>query len=131
LIINIPKILENRKLRAVPHLSYEYIVDADSRVNVKTASTRNTDERFVHNWQSESGCQHEAWEKEFQAWAATNLRFDERQWLSIGYLHSQFCEWCSANESVPCTRQVFDALLSLEGFACDRGLVHGLVPSKA
>jgi hypothetical protein len=71
---------------------------------------------------------HSAWEDDFHTWGLANCQFRERSFHSIRHLHGLFCDWCLANERVPCRLETFQRLLFTEGFVYADGLVYGLVP---
>jgi hypothetical protein len=56
-----------------------------------------------------------AWAGDFHEWVMTHCVLRDRCFGGIGCLHVHFCEWAST-ESVPCTRETFEALLRMEDF---------------
>ena len=56
------------------------------------------------------------WLPEFEAWALQECLFSERVFGGLRTLHVAFSEWCIRNRSGPCTRYVFEQLLSDQGF---------------
>ena len=68
-----------------------------------------------------------AWTQDFERWAISECLFRARGFQSTSSLHISFCDWTLRHNSVPCRREEFEALLSMEGFLEADGLVHGLM----
>jgi hypothetical protein len=73
-----------------------------------------------------------AWAEDFQRWMAQRCVSRPRKddWAGIGWLWVDFCEWTTANNSVPCKRRVFERLVVEAGFRLNRGMVGGLLLMK-
>jgi len=58
------------------------------------------------------------WSDDFGRWALERCvyRPDRGDCGGLNTLHSDFCDWCITNDEVPCSREVFKALLLDEGF---------------
>jgi hypothetical protein len=69
----------------------------------------------------------EEWIPEFESWAPQECLFIDRSFGGLTALHIAFSEWCMRNRSVPCTRYVFEHLLTNQGFHISASLVHSLV----
>lgn len=67
------------------------------------------------------------WTPELESWAPQECVYLDRCFGGVGALHVAFCEWCTRHRGVPCTRVVFEELLSAQGFLVCDALVSGLV----
>jgi len=67
-----------------------------------------------------------AWAEDVARWMSLRCRFRDNGWLSVHTLHNDFIRWAIENDSVPCQRGVFLALLAAEGCTIERDLVYGL-----
>ena len=70
------------------------------------------------------------WVPEFETWAPRACIYVEGGFGGVGALHVAFSEWCVKNRSVPCTRDVFEQLLTDQGFLICDSLVSALVLRK-
>jgi len=72
---------------------------------------------------------YEAWSEDFAAWRKERCAHREGRddWGGVGALLVDFGEWADTHNSLPCTRQVLEALLRDAGFYVVDGLVRGLV----
>lgn len=68
-----------------------------------------------------------AWAEDFHRWALSCCVWRERAFGGIGRLHTHFSEWAACHESVPCTRQVFEAIIGSQGLFLADGLVYGII----
>jgi hypothetical protein len=69
------------------------------------------------------------WQDDFKRWLSENCisRPGKEDSQSVGSLHVDFCEWAVANDSVPCTRRTFEALLASSGIVTKDGVVQGVI----
>ncbi len=68
------------------------------------------------------------WALEFQRWLIEGCCIVSRASTSIAALHIQFCEWCTSNASVGCSRRTLESLLISSSFVLEEGFARGLVP---
>lgn len=83
----------------------------------------------IKEWDEQAIPAHDpaAWAEDFHRWAFGCCVYRDRHFGGIGALHTDFCQWTNAHESVPCTRMTFEALLRDQGFFFADGLVYGLL----
>jgi hypothetical protein len=69
------------------------------------------------------------WGEDFKRWARERCAARKRHSDAggIGYLLLDFAQWATRNNSIPCDRKTFEALLTDSGFRCVDGLALGLV----
>jgi hypothetical protein len=72
---------------------------------------------------------HEAWSADFGVWVQARCAHREGKddWGGVGAMVVDFGQWAVRHDSVPCTRQVLEALLREAGFILMDGMVQGLV----
>ena len=101
----------------------------------KAEPTKPTKPNSVGSVSSHPGCvpiiSPEAWSADFDVWMQARCAHREGKddWGGIGPMLVDFGEWAVSHNSVPCTRQVLEALLRAAGFIVMDGMVQGLVLS--
>jgi len=68
-----------------------------------------------------------AWAEDFHRWMLDRCAGGDRYFGGIGALYKDFRDWCIRRNEVPCTRTVFEHLLTDAGFLFAIELVSGLI----